>query len=87
MANEDKRVTGQLKWIYWGDLFANDAGQENPKVAEQFQAVAGLSLGEYTALPLDVDQSRPSHGEEGESTVDGRRMVHMVEQAHVVLHA
>ncbi|CAK9045246.1 Malonyl-CoA-acyl carrier protein transacylase, partial [Durusdinium trenchii] len=59
--------------MYIGGLAAFELlKKENPKVAEQFQAVAGLSLGEYTALPLDVDPSRPSHGEEGESTVDGR---------------
>ena len=31
--------------------------QENPKAAENFRAVAGLSLGEYTALFLG-----PKHG-------------------------
>ncbi|CAK9056011.1 unnamed protein product [Durusdinium trenchii] len=39
--------------MYIGGLAAFELlKKENPKVAEQFQAVAGLSLGEYTALTV-----------------------------------
>eukprot|EP00913_Durusdinium_trenchii_P010976 g10302.t1 len=34
------------------ELLKKEPCEENPKVAEQFQAVAGLSLGEYTALTV-----------------------------------
>ena len=42
--------------------------QENPKAAENFRAVAGLSLGEYTALcpgPTGPSRDPPASAKKG----------------------